>query len=139
MCAIRVFQHKMFLMNKKINRKWLRKAWNILGLPVIFLTGHSSDLSGTQFLSLLNFLIYMQVSEKVDVCQLSFWFLFRKQHVRVDGGDGEQSYALIKSSLFWNTVLVLEILLMHIFLEFWIKKLHYSSLKVLAQNLNGKT
>lgn len=47
-------------------------------------------------LSLLNIPIYMQVSEQLDVSLLSFWFLFRKQHVRDDGGDVEQSYFIIK-------------------------------------------
>lgn len=101
-------------------------------------------LSHSQFfwdavLSLLNIPIYMQVSEQVCASLLSLWFLFRKQHVRDDGGDGEQSDSIIISALFRNTMLILEVLLMRLPVKFWIKNLHYSSPAILAMNPVGKT
>lgn len=68
----------------------------------------------------------MQVSEQVGGSLLSLWFVFRKQHVRDDGKDGEQSDSIIISALFRYTTLTAEPLQMHFLVQFWIKKLHYS-------------
>lgn len=118
-------------MNSK-SRKKASSIWPLCRLS------HSQALWDA-VLSLLNIPICMQVSEQVDAGLLSLWFLFRKQHVRDDGGDGEQSGSIIISALFRNTTLILEVLLMHLPVKFRIKKLHYSSALILARNLGGKT
>lgn len=124
----------MFLLNETLQEKQKTKPASL---------EHSTYFDFSQLLpdavlSLLNLPIYMQVGEQLDVGQLSFWFLFHKQYVRDDGGDGEQSYFIIKFPLYWNTKLILETLLMHLSVKFWIKNLHYSSPAILAQNLCGE-
>lgn len=54
-------------------------------------------------LHFLNNPIDMQVSVQVGGSRLCLWFVFRKQHVRVDGEDGEQSDSIIISPLFRYT------------------------------------
>lgn len=74
----------------------------------------------------LNIPIDIQVSDQVGGSPLSLWFVFRKQHVRDDGKDGEHTDSIIISALFRNTTLIAEILPMHLSVKFRIKKLHYS-------------
>lgn len=70
----------------------------------------------------LNNPIDMQVSEQVGGSQLSLWYVFRKQNVRDDGRDGEQSDSIIIPALFWNTTLIAEILQMHLSVKIRIRK-----------------
>lgn len=102
---------KMKCAGGKSERPWTFK---------LFIITPTRGFSGIWFC--LNIPIDMQVSEQVGGSQLSFWFAFRKQYVRDGGKDGEQSDCLIISPLFQNTVLIEEILQMHLSVKFGIFK-----------------
>lgn len=104
-------QWKWIVQGGKSKRPWTFKLFIITPTP---------GFGGIWFC--LNIPIDMQVSKQVGGSQLSFRFAFRKQYV-IDGGkDGEQSGCLIISPLFQNTVLIEEILRMHLSVKFRIFK-----------------
>lgn len=91
-----------------------------------FVVSPTRGLFGTCF-AFLNNHIDMQVSVQVGGSRLSLWFVFRKQHVRGDGKDGEQSYSIIISPLFRYTGLTAAHRQIFFLVPFHIKKkVHYS-------------
>lgn len=79
-------------------RRKRKRPWTIHD----FVVSPTHKLFGTCFV-FLNNPIDMQVSVQVGGSWLSFWFVFRKQHVRGDAKDREQSDSMIISPLFRYT------------------------------------
>lgn len=94
-CVIRLYV-KPF--HNQSGRRKRKRPWTIHD----FVVSPTRKLFGTCF-AFLNNPIDMQVSVQVGGSRLSFWFVFRKQHVRGDAKDREQSDSMIISPLFRYT------------------------------------